>query len=214
MIIVPLERFILSHVHFSARAKKDYAVLVLGDSKVGKTNIVGQFTENQFDAESKPTIGVKPTNKITQVGSSTVKVNIWDCAGQERFRAPVNYYYNVVAVLLVYDITSRKSFEDASKWLDEIREHGGPDIVVMLVGNKSDLGNLRVVETQRAVRTEEATLFARTLPVVSPLSKGQGLLFTGKNKILFAEISARYPSQVESTFQTLLNRKLPSTLVL
>ncbi|KAL4728291.1 hypothetical protein ACLX1H_005033 [Fusarium chlamydosporum] len=173
-----------------------WKVLVLGDSKVGKTNIVGQFTENQFDAESKPTIGVKPTNKITQVGSSTVKVNIWDCAGQERFRAPVNYYYNVVAVLLVYDITSRKSFEDASKWLDEIREHGGPDIVVMLVGNKSDLGNLRVVETQRAVRTEEATLFAR------------------KNKILFAEISARYPSQVESTFQTLLNRKLPSTLVL
>ncbi|KAG8666559.1 hypothetical protein FPOAC2_11676 [Fusarium poae] len=164
-----------------------WKVLLLGDSAVGKTNIVNQFTQAQFDAESKPTLGIKPTNKIVKVGSSAVKASIWDTAGLERYRATVNYYYDAVAVLLVYDITNRKSFENASRWLQEIRTHGEPGIVVMLVGNKSDLGNLRVVETQRAVRTEEAAVFAR------------------ENKIPFAEISARYVSQVETTFQTLFN---------
>jgi small GTP-binding protein len=183
-------------------------VIILGDSEVGKTNIVSQFTQSQFDAESKPTLGVKPTNKITQVGCSAVKVNIWDTAGLERYRALVNYYDSAVAVLLVYDITSRKSFDNASRWLGEIRKHGDPGIVVMLVGNKSDLGNLRVVETQRAVRTEEGTLFARMLLRVALTLFDQGLFVAGKNKILFAEISARYTSQVESTFQTLLNSKI------
>ncbi|QPC64476.1 hypothetical protein HYE67_006707 [Fusarium culmorum] len=162
-------------------------VLLLGDSTVGKTNIVNQFTQAQFDAESKPTLGVKPTNKIVQVGSDAVKVNIWDTAGLERYRASVNYYHDAVAVLIVYDVTNRKSFDNAARWLQEIRTHGEPGITVMLVGNKSDLGNLRVVETQRAVRTEEASLFAR------------------ENKIPFAEISAKYASQVETTFQTLFN---------
>ncbi|CAF3529645.1 unnamed protein product [Fusarium graminearum] len=164
-----------------------WKVLLLGDSTVGKTNIVNQFTQAQLDAESKPTLGVKPTNKIVQVGSDAVKVNIWDTAGLERYRASVNYYHDAVAVLIVYDVTNRKSFDNAARWLQEIRTHGEPGITVMLVGNKSDLGNLRVVETQRAVRTEEASLFAR------------------ENKIPFAEISAKYASQVETTFQTLFN---------
>ncbi|RGP80279.1 rab other [Fusarium longipes] len=170
---------------------KGKTVIVLGDTKVGKTNIVSQFNTSQFDAESKPTMAVRPTNKVTQVGSSTVKVNIWDIPGLDRYRAAlhpyVNYYDSAVAVLLVYDITNRESFENVSRWLKEVRDHGDPGTVVMLVGNKSDLGNLRVVETHRAVRTEEGALFAR------------------KNKIPFAEISARYTSQVESAFKTLLN---------
>lgn len=107
---------------------------------------------------------------MTQVGSSTVKVALWDTAGQERYRAPtVNYYYDAVAVVIVYDITSRKSFEDASKWLDEARDNAEPGVIYMLVGNKSDLGNLRVVETKRAVRTEEGALFARKLSFVTDL---------------------------------------------
>ncbi|KAJ4129260.1 hypothetical protein NW768_007795 [Fusarium equiseti] len=164
-----------------------WKVVLLGDTEVGKTNIVSQFTQGQFDENVKRTLGVKPTLKMTQVGSSTVKVAVWDTAGQERYRAPVNYYYDAVAVVVVYDITSRKSFENASRWLEEARDNAEPGVVIMLVGNKSDLGNLRVVETKRAVRTEEGALFAR------------------KEKILFAEISAKYTSQVEGAFQTLLN---------
>ncbi|KAH7179876.1 small GTPase superfamily [Fusarium flagelliforme] len=172
-----------------------WKVVLLGDTEVGKTNIVSQFTQGQFDENIKRTLGVKPTLKMTQVGSSTVKVAVWDTAGQERLRAPaVNYYYDAVAVVIVYDITSRKSFEDASKWLDEARDNAEPGVVMMLVGNKSDLGNLRVVETKRAVRTEEGALFAR------------------KEKLLFAEISAKYTSQVEGAFQTLLNSASPSQL--
>ena len=140
---------------------KCHAVVLLGDTEVGKTNMVSQFTQGQFDENVKRTLGVKPTLKMTQVGSSTVKVAVWDTAGQERYRAPVNYYYDAVAVVVVYDITSRKSFEDASKWLEEARSNADPGVVIMLVGNKSDLGNLRVVETKRAVRTEEGALFAR-----------------------------------------------------
>ena len=185
---------------------KCHAVVLLGDTEVGKTNMVSQFTQGQFDESVKRTLGVKPTLKMTQVGSSTVKVAVWDTAGQERYRAPVNYYYDAVAVVVVYDITSRKSFEDASKWLEEARSNADPGVVIMLVGNKSDLGNLRVVETKRAVRTEEGALFARKfIFAVDPI--GETYSVTGKEKILFAEISAKYTSQVEGAFQTLLNSK-------
>ena len=96
-VTVSLERLILFYLEYCARAKC-HAVVLLGDTEVGKTNMVNQFTQGQFDENAKRTLGVKPTLKMTQVGSSTVKVAVWDTAGQERYRAPVNYYYDAVAV--------------------------------------------------------------------------------------------------------------------
>ncbi|TVY78853.1 Ras-related protein Rab11D [Fusarium oxysporum f. sp. cubense] len=157
-----------------------WKVILLGDSTVGKSNIAGQFTQSEFQADSKPTIGVKPTTKIVQCNSKAVKVNIWDTAGLEKYRAPVRYYDDAVAVMLVYDITRRQSFENAARWLDEVRKHGEPEIVIMLVGNKADL------ERRRSVTTEEGKKFAKL------------------NKLLFIETSACEKSQVELAFQTIL----------
>ncbi|KAH7209902.1 small GTPase superfamily [Fusarium oxysporum] len=157
-----------------------WKVILLGDSTVGKSNIAGQFTQSEFQADSKPTIGVKPTTKIVQCNSKAVKVNIWDTAGLEKYRAPVRYYDDAVAVMLVYDITRRQSFENAARWLDEVRKHGEPGIVIMLMGNKADL------ERRRSVTTEEGKRFAKL------------------NKLLFIETSACENSQVELAFQTIL----------
>ncbi|KLP16143.1 putative GTP-binding protein Drab11 [Fusarium fujikuroi] len=156
-------------------------VVLLGDSTVGKSNIASQFMQGEFQPDSSPTIGVKPTTKIVQCNSKAVKVNIWDTAGLEKYRAPVVYYNDAVAVMLVYDINKRQSFENAARWLDEARRHGEPGIVFMLVGNKTDL------ERRRSVTTEEGKKFAKL------------------NKLMFIETSACENSQVELAFQTILN---------
>ncbi|KAF4340806.1 rab family other [Fusarium beomiforme] len=158
-----------------------WKVLLLGDSNVGKSNLVSQYTQNEFNADSQPTIGVKPANKIVQCNSKTIKVNIWDTAGLEKYRAPVPYYNDAVAVMLVFDITKRQSFDNVSRWLGEVRDHGEPGIAITLVGNKTDL------EGRRSVTSVEAKKFAR------------------ENKLLFVETSARNNSQVETAFRTILN---------
>ncbi|KAF5714561.1 hypothetical protein FMUND_7370 [Fusarium mundagurra] len=138
-----------------------WKVILLGDSTVGKSNIASQFTQSEFQPDSQPTIGVKPTTKIVQCNSKAVKVNIWDTAGLEKYRAP--------------------SFENAARWLEEVRNHGEPGIVIMLVGNKTDL------ERRRSVTTEEGRKFAKL------------------NKLRFIETSACENSQVDLAFQTILN---------
>ncbi|KAF5694499.1 hypothetical protein FDENT_1111 [Fusarium denticulatum] len=158
-----------------------WKVVLLGDSRVGKSNLASQFNQGEFHADCSPTIGVKPTNKMVQCNSKTIKVSLWDTAGHERYRAHVPYYNEAVAVMLVYDVTSRQSFENAARWLQEVRDHGEPEIVVMLVGNKTDL------ERRRAVTTEEGKRFAKL------------------EKLLFIETSAQDNSRVELAFKTLLN---------
>jgi Ras-related protein Rab-11A len=179
--------------------------LVLGDSQGGKSNLVSQFAEGVFDANSQPTMGIKPTYKFTQCNSKTIKAAIWDIAGLERYRwniMPSPRYHESVGALVVYDVTSRQSFENAARWLKEVRDHAEPDTVAMLVGNKTDLKNWRMV------RTEEGRKFARKfhclvslLKVVIPKSDQS----QGENKTLFIETSALDKSQVDLAFQKLLN---------
>ncbi|SCV27224.1 probable GTP-binding protein Drab11 [Fusarium fujikuroi] len=171
----------MAHFAHSSKLIQHISMVLLGDSTVGKSNIASQFMQGEFQQDSSPTIGVKPTTKIVQCNSRAVKVNIWDTAGLEKYRAPVVYYNDAVAVMLVYDITKRQSFENAARWLDEARRHGEPGIVFMLVGNKTDL------ERRRSVTTEEGKKFAKL------------------NKLMFIETSACENSQVELAFQTILN---------
>ncbi|KAH6963355.1 Gtp-bound Rab11 in complex with Fip3 [Fusarium avenaceum] len=159
-----------------------WKMLVLGDSQGGKSNLVSQFAEGVFDATSQPTMGIKPTYKFTQCNSKTIKAAIWDIAGLEKYRSNgITRYHESVGALVVYDVTSRQSFENAARWLGEVRDHAEPDTVTMLVGNKTDLKNWRVV------KTEEGRKFAR------------------ENKTLFVETSALDKSQVDLAFQKLLN---------
>ncbi|OUS41995.1 ras-related protein Rab11A [Ostreococcus tauri] len=134
-----------------------FKIVLIGDSGVGKSNLLSRFTRNEFCLESKSTIGVEFATRSVQIAGKTIKAQIWDTAGQERYRAITSAYYRgAVGALLVYDITSLESFTAARKWLTELQYHADANIVVLLAGNKNDLVHLR------AVSVEEAQQFAST----------------------------------------------------
>lgn len=138
-------------------------VVLIGDSGVGKSNLLSRFTRNEFNLESKSTIGVEFATRSIQVDGKTIKAQIWDTAGQERYRAITSAYYRgAVGALLVYDIAKHLTYENVERWLKELRDHADQNIVIMLVGNKSDLRHLR------AVPTDEARAFAGKSSLLMP----------------------------------------------
>lgn len=138
-----------------------FKVVLIGDSGVGKSNLLSRFTRNEFLMESKSTIGVEFATKSIQVDNKVIKAQIWDTAGQERYRAITSAYYRgAVGALLVYDISKSITFENVERWLKELRDHAEPNIVIMLVGNKSDLRPKRVVSTEDAMAYAESNSLA------------------------------------------------------
>ncbi|CAN4105084.1 unnamed protein product [Withania somnifera] len=128
-----------------------FKLVLIGDSGVGKSNLLSRFTKNEFNLESKSTIGVEFATKSLNVDGKVIKAQIWDTAGQERYRAITSAYYRgAVGALLVYDVTRHVTFENVTRWLKELRDHTDPNIVVMLLGNKSDLRHLVAVSTDEA----------------------------------------------------------------
>ncbi|XP_051133942.1 ras-related protein RABA1f-like [Andrographis paniculata] len=151
------------------RADEDYdylfKVVLIGDSGVGKSNLLSRFTKNEFSQESKSTIGVEFATRSIQVDDKIVKAQIWDTAGQERYRAITSAYYRgAVGALIVYDVTRNVTFENVERWLKELRGHTDRNIVIMLVGNKADLRHLRAVPTEKAkgFAEKENTFFMET----------------------------------------------------
>ncbi|GAB2298627.1 Ras- protein RABA1f [Dionaea muscipula] len=151
------------------RADDDYdylfKVVLIGDSGVGKSNLLSRFTRNEFSLESKSTIGVEFATRSIRVDDKIVKAQIWDTAGQERYRAITSAYYRgAVGALVVYDVTRHVTFENVERWLKELRDHTDHNIVVMLVGNKADLRHLRAVsmEEAKAFAERENTFFMET----------------------------------------------------
>jgi len=158
-----------------------FKVVLIGDSGVGKSNLLSRFTRNEFNLESKSTIGVEFATRSITVEGKTIKAQIWDTAGQERYRAiTAAYYRGAVGALLVYDIAKHTTYENVERWLKELRDHADNNIVIMLVGNKSDLRHLR------AVPTEEARGYAE------------------RNNLSFIETSALDSTNVETAFQNIL----------
>ncbi|GAB2214899.1 hypothetical protein Droror1_Dr00019266 [Drosera rotundifolia] len=167
------------------RADEDYDYLfklvLIGDSGVGKSNLLSRFTRNEFNLESKSTIGVEFATRSLNIDGKVIKAQIWDTAGQERYRAITSAYYRgAVGALLVYDVTRHSTFENAARWLRELREHTDPNIVVMLIGNKSDLRHLV------SIQTEEARSFAEN------------------QSLFFMETSALEATNVEQAFTEVL----------
>ncbi|XAR56285.1 hypothetical protein NMG60_11036709 [Bertholletia excelsa] len=159
-----------------------FKVVLIGDSGVGKSNLLSRFTRNEFCLESKSTIGVEFATRTLQVEGRIVKAQIWDTAGQERYRAITSAYYRgALGALLVYDVTKPTTFENVSRWLKELRDHADSNIVIMLIGNKTDLKHLR------AVATEDAQGFAE------------------KEGLSFIETSALEATNVEKAFQMILS---------
>ena len=113
----------------------------MGDTGVGKTHILSRYIRNALPKNKYPTIGVEFATKAVPLrAGGTVKAQIWDTAGQERFRAITSAHYRKsIGALIVYDIMQLTTFESVQKWIDEVKEHAEPDIVIMLVGNKLDM---------------------------------------------------------------------------
>ncbi len=158
-----------------------FKVVLIGDSGVGKSNLLSRFTRNEFNLESKSTIGVEFATKNIQADNKIIKAQIWDTAGQERYRAITSAYYRgAVGALLVYDISKRSSYDNVSRWLKELRDHADQNIVIMLVGNKKDLRHMRQIQTDEAKE------------------------FCKQNKLFFIETSALADSNVGTAFETIL----------
>ena len=125
-----------------------YKIVLLGDSGVGKSNIINKFIKNQFNTDSKTTIGVEFAAKTLEVKGKIIKTQIWDTAGQERYRSMASAYYRgATGALLVYDITRSNSFENLEKWTKQLKNYANEDIICLLIGNKSDLRQYRSIKS-------------------------------------------------------------------
>ena len=159
-----------------------YKIIMVGDSGVGKTNILTRFTSNKFNIQSKPTIGVELGIKSIKIQNNVVKAKIWDTAGQERYRAIAeSYYKGSRGAMIVFDITKINSFKNVEKWLAEINQKCEDHIFDLLVGNKTDLKDML------AVKKDEACDFAE------------------KNKIGYIETSALEFNNINEAFKMILS---------
>ena len=151
--------------------------IVIGESSVGKSNLLLQFTDKRFEQTHDVTIGVEFGTKIVSYDGTVYNIQVWDTAGQETYKAITkSYYRGAIGCLLVYDITNRETFEAVSKWLIDIRESNPENTNIILIGNKLDL------EEYRQVSYEE------------------GKQFADDNKIEFIETSAKTGKNVNSSF--------------
>ncbi|PIA35865.1 hypothetical protein AQUCO_03400034v1 [Aquilegia coerulea] len=142
-----------------------FKVVIIGDSAVGKSNLLSRYARNEFNLNSKATIGVEFQTQSMLIDGKEVKAQIWDTAGQERFRAVTSAYYRgAVGALIVYDITRRTTFDSVVRWLDELNTHSDTTIARMLIGNKLDLANIRAVSVEegKALAEAEGMFFMET----------------------------------------------------
>ena len=127
----------------------DYTIklLIVGDSSVGKTNFISMFIENKFIPNYMTTSGIDLKASIIEVRNKKIKVQLWDTAGQEKYRAITkNLFLKVQGVLIVYDITNENSFSSLKSWVKTIKDECGKQMQMVIVGNKSDLEENRVID--------------------------------------------------------------------
>lgn len=153
-----------------------HKAVLIGDSAVGKTSIVNQYIFNSCSPEHQATIGIDFFSKVLTEGNTTIRLQIWDTAGQEKFHSLIpSYIRNSTVAILVYDITMRSSFENLQKWHQTVITTSNPFCIV--VGNKCDL------EEERQISTDEGQKFAHQI------------------KADFIETSARTPTNIQELFK-------------
>ncbi|XP_037307525.1 ras-related protein Rab-19 isoform X1 [Pungitius pungitius] len=141
-----------------------FKIILVGDSDVGKTCVVQNFKSGIFTEKQQNTIGVDFTVRTLDIDGKKVKMQVWDTAGQERFRTITqSYYRSAHGAMVVYDITRRSTFESAPHWIREVEQFGASSVVLILIGNKSDL------QAQRQVLFEDACTLAENNSVLAAL---------------------------------------------
>ncbi|KAI9491615.1 ras-related protein rab-6A-like protein [Zychaea mexicana] len=157
---------------------KKFKLVFLGEQSVGKTSLITRFMYDTFDNTYQATIGIDFLSKTMYLDDRTIRLQLWDTAGQERFRSLIPSYIRDSSVcVVVYDITNRNSFAHTTKWIDDVRAERGTDVIIVLVGNKTDLND------KRRVSVEEGEKKAR------------------EYNIMFIETSAKVGYNVKSLFR-------------
>jgi len=170
---------------------RKFKVIFLGDMSVGKTSLIARYLHDDFAEKVDATVGMDFQSKNVEVGDTTIRLQLWDTAGQERFHSLVtSYIRDAAAAVIVYDISNLASYENTSSWLQAVCDARGDDVVVCLVGNKSDLATN---VGKRAVGLEDARQKASEVGA------------------LFAETSAKSGENVADIFAQLAVALLPSS---
>lgn len=164
-------------------------ILVIGESGVGKSSLMLRFTDDKFDANEQPTIGVDFKVKNLEIDGQRIYLQIWDTAGQERFRTLIpSYYRDATGAILVYDVTKMNSFQKLETWLEELEINTNRNITKMIVGNKIDLQNQRKVDREL------------------------GKKFAKQQRALFVETSAANNINVQMAFEELVKKILEDNI--
>ncbi|KAL7088535.1 hypothetical protein ACP275_13G132700 [Erythranthe tilingii] len=172
-----------------------FKIVLIGDSAVGKSNLLARFARDEFYPNSKSTIGVEFQTQKIEINGKEIKAQIWDTAGQERFRAVTSAYYRgAVGALLVYDISRRQTFESIGRWLNELHTHSDMNVVTILVGNKSDLRDAR------EVRVSEG----------KALAEAQGLFFIETSALDSSNVGVAFQTVVREIFNILSKKVIQS----
>ena len=166
-----------------------FKIILIGDSGVGKTNLLSRYINDTYSDTTKSTVGVELACKILEINSTKVKIQIWDTAGQERYKSITkSYFKGAKGALIVYDISIKQSFNNVDKWIDDLKEFGEDCTCILLVGNKCDLDNIRQVSMDEVRKKAE------------------------QYNVGFCETSAKTGKDVDVAFQRLIeeiSKKLP-----
>ncbi len=159
-----------------------FKLVLIGDTGVGKTNILSRYINNEFSLATQSTVGVEFGSKIIKKNDKLIKLQIWDTAGQERYKSITSAYYKgSKGAFVVYDISRKSTFENVDRWIEELKANGSEDVLIMLVGNKSDLEDKREVQTEDVIKKAE------------------------QFKIAFCETSALDGKNIDHAFDNLIN---------
>jgi small GTP-binding protein len=164
---------------------KKYKIVFLGDLSVGKTSIINQFMYGTFDPVHQPTIGIDFLSKTMYLEDRTIRLQLWDTAGQERFRSLIpGYIRDCSMAVVVFDLSQKSSFASIDKWIEDVRNERGNDVIIMVAANKSDLDDRRVVSNEE-IEKKSKDLNVKMLEVSAK---------TGSNiKILFRNLAQDLP---------------------
>ncbi|RWW10994.1 hypothetical protein BHE74_00050299 [Ensete ventricosum] len=175
-----------------------FKIVMIGDSAVGKSNLLARFARNEFYPNSKSTIGVEFQTQKLSIDGKEIKAQIWDTAGQERFKAVTSAYYRgAVGALVVYDISRRQTFDSVGRWLNELHSkyhvysYSDMNVVTILVGNKTDLKDVREVTTAEG----------------KALAEAQGLFFIETSALDSSNVGAAFQTVVKEIYH-ILSRKV------
>ena len=159
-----------------------FKVVLVGDSFVGKTNIMSKYLKDEFHEDSKATVGVEFGSKQFTIEGHSIKAQIWDTAGQERYKAITSAYYKgAKGAFVVYDITRKTSFESIDRWVNDLTAAADKKITIVVIGNKCDL------EDQRQI------------------TKEQGEEKSAKLEVAFLETSALSGENLDKAFELMMN---------